>query len=163
PSSADLDSIQRLHRRVAGHRRIHVRATGRSADLGVSQRMITDVEAAVRRMRAVVGVLDEDLATYERLLATPLPYAALPADAWPAAEAARRRVEESLRGTELAAADAVARARSWREKAALASTCGRAQLAEQARGRAATADHEATAYVRESSAIRVFLAEWDVR
>ena len=57
--------------------------------------MITDLKTAVRRMHAVVGVLDEDLAAYERLLAPPLPYAELSADAWPAAEAARQRVEES--------------------------------------------------------------------
>jgi hypothetical protein len=125
--------------------------------------MIADVKAAMCRMQAVVGVLDEDLAAYELLLATPLPYAELPADVWPAAEAARQRVEESLRSTERATAHAVAGARSWREKAALATTRGNAGLAEQANERAAAAAREATAYARESGAIRVFLTEWDVR
>jgi len=125
--------------------------------------MITDVEAAVRRMRAVVCVLDEDLAAYERLLATPIPYAELSADDWSGAQAARQRVEESLRSTELAAADAIAGARSWCEKAALATARGRAQLAEQALKHAAAAERAATAYAREGSAIRVFLTEWDVR
>lgn len=129
----------------------------------MSHLVITDLEAAVRRMHAVVGVLDEDLATYERLLATPLPCAEVPADAWRGAEADRRRVEESLRRTELAAAEATASARSWREKATVATARGNARLADQALERATDADREAAEYARERSAIRVFLTEWNVR
>ena len=91
--------------------------------------MSLDLKAAVRRMRAVIGVLDEDLATADRLFGAPLQRTELPPDVWRRAEAARQRVELSLTMLEGAAADASRRARDWQEKAVLAIGRGDAALA----------------------------------
>jgi hypothetical protein len=91
--------------------------------------MSPDLKAAARRMRAIVGVLDEDLATADRLFGAPLQRTELPPDVWSRAEAARLQVELSLTMLEGAAADASRRARDWQEKAVLAIGRGDAALA----------------------------------
>ena len=124
--------------------------------------MSHDLNAAIRRARAVIGVLDEDLATADRLF-PPLTRAELPPDLWQRAEAARRDVEQSLTATERAAADASRRAQDWHEKAVLAIGRGDAALAHQAIDRANEATEEAAALTVECTELHIFLTEWAVR
>ena len=125
--------------------------------------MSHDLEAAVRRMRAVIAVLDEDLATADRLFDAPLARAELPPDLWKRADAARQKVEHSLTAIEEAAEDASRRAKSWQEKAMLAVGRADAALARQAMDNAERAADEAAALTLECQALRVFLTEWAVR
>ena len=114
-------------------------------------------------MRAIIGVLDEDLATADRLFGAPLQRTELPPDVWRRAEAARQQVELSLTMLEGAAADASRRARDWQEKAVLAIGRGDAALARQAMEQAEMAADEATALTLECKELQIFLTEWAVR
>jgi len=125
--------------------------------------MSLDLKAAVRRMRAIIGVLDEDLAAADRLFGAPPQRAELPPDAWKRAEAARQEVELSLTVLEGAAADASRRAQDWREKAVLAVGRRDAALAHQAMNQAEMAADEATALTVECKELQIFLTEWAVR
>jgi hypothetical protein len=118
---------------------------------------------ALRRMTAVVGVLDDDLADLASRLAEPLPARTLSDTEWQAAEAARVTVEHSLRELELDVAVATAQANDWRAKAVSAAERGDSPLADQARFRAAEADEIVRSYTQELCAVRVFLQEWAVR
>jgi hypothetical protein len=121
------------------------------------------VEDAVRHLRAVLEVLDADLAQYHVLLATPIPAAILSDAEWDRAETARVAVEETLHELEQAAATAGDEASDWRAKAAYAATLGEPPLAEQARLRAAEADVGQRVYAQEAAAIHGFLDEWALR
>lgn len=121
------------------------------------------VEDAVRRLRAVIEVLDGDLAQYEVMVATPIPATVLSAAQWERAEAARIAVDQNLRELEDAAAAAATEANDWRAKAEQAARLGQPSLAEQARLRAEESDAEQRVYTQEVAAVRVFLDEWAVR
>jgi hypothetical protein len=125
--------------------------------------MSHDLSADIRRMRAVIGVLDEDLATADRLFNAPLARAELPPNAWERAEVARRQLEERVTAAEHAAADASRRAEDWQQKAVLAIGRGDAALARQAIERADEAKEEVAALTLECAELRVFLTEWAVR
>jgi hypothetical protein len=125
--------------------------------------MAIDLDAAVRRMRAVVRVLDEDLATAADVLRKPFPPSELSAAAWGAAESDRPAVDESFHMTKRAATAADEQARDWRSKAALARRRGEEQLAEQAERCAERAERAAKEYASESAAIEAFLIAWDAR
>jgi hypothetical protein len=122
-----------------------------------------DLNAAIRRMRAIIDVLDEDLATADRLFGAPLQRAELSPDVWKRAEAARQQVELSLTALEGAAADASRRARNWQEKAVLAVGRGDAASARQAIDQAGMAADEAAALTVECKELQIFLTEWAVR
>jgi peptidoglycan hydrolase CwlO-like protein len=121
------------------------------------------IEDAIRRMRAVVEVLDRDLAQYQTLVATPIPAAALSDAQWERAEAARSAVVQNLRELEQTAAAAATQANNWQAKAEQAARLGQPLLAEQAHLRAEEADAEQRVYAQEVAAVRVFLDEWAVR
>ena len=121
------------------------------------------VEDAIRHLRAVLAVLDEDLAQYHVLLATPIPATILPDALWDRAEAARITVEQTLRELEHAAATAAREAADWHAKATHATIRGELVLAEQARLRAAEADAGQRLYAQEATAVHLFLDEWAVR
>ena len=125
--------------------------------------MSLDLKAAVRRMRAIIGVLDEDLATADRLFGVPLQRAELPPDVWTRAEAARRQVELSLMVLEAAAADASRRAQDWKQKAVLAVGRGDAAMARQAMDQAEIATDEAAKQALVCQELQIFLTEWAVR
>ena len=125
--------------------------------------MTHDLNAAIRRMRALLGVLDEDLATANRTSGAPLARAELAPLDWERAEAARRLVEDSLTEIERAAATASRRARSWHSKAELAVRRGDVALARQAMVQAETAVEEAATLTFECQELQVFLTEWAVR
>jgi hypothetical protein len=125
-----------------------------------SRRSTTD---AVRRMRAVLGVLDQDLDERGADLALPIPATTLSETEWQAAEAARAAVEQSLRELRAEAAVVLAQTNDWRGKAVLAAQRGDAQLAEQARIRGAEGEQVYRSYVEEMNSIRAFLQEWAVR
>jgi hypothetical protein len=127
------------------------------------QAMSLDLNAAIRRMRAIIHVLDEDLATADRLFGTPLQRAELSPDVWKRAEAARQQVELSLTALEGAAADASRRARNWQEKAVLAVGRRDEALARQAIDQAGMAADEAAALTVECKELQIFLTEWAVR
>ena len=57
--------------------------------------MSLDLNAAIRRMRAIIDVLDEDLATADRLFGAPLQRAELSPDVWKRAEAALDGVDDA--------------------------------------------------------------------
>jgi hypothetical protein len=118
---------------------------------------------AVRRMRAVLRVLDHDLAECGAYLTVPIPATTLSETEWQAAEAARAAVEHSLRGLEVEAAVVLAQANDWRAKAVAAAQRGDSQLVEQARIRCADVERVYRSYVEEMSSVRVFLQEWTVR
>ncbi|HEY9227646.1 MAG TPA: hypothetical protein VIP11_13405 [Gemmatimonadaceae bacterium] len=121
------------------------------------------VEDAIRRMRAVLEVLDVDLARYQLLLETPIPATVLSDAQWDRAESARIALERSLDELERATATAARMASDWRAKAALAESRGEPLVAEGARLRATEADAEHRLYAQETAAVRVFLNEWAVR
>ena len=125
--------------------------------------MSLDLNAAIRRAQAIIGVLDEDLATADRLFGAPLQPTKLPPDVWRRAEVARQQVERSLTSLEVAAADASRRARDWQEKAALAIGRNDSSLARQAMDRAEMAADEAAALALECKELQILLTEWAVR
>jgi hypothetical protein len=125
-----------------------------------SRRTTTD---AVRRMRAVLGVLDQELTELATQLAEPVPTRMLSDSEWNAAEAARAAVERDLWQLEAEGAVVRAQANDWRAKAALAAQRGDVPLADQARVRSAEAEQVARSYAQEISAVRVFLQEWAIR
>jgi hypothetical protein len=57
--------------------------------------MSLDLNATIRRMRGIVEVLDEDLATADRLFGNPLQRAELSPDVWKRAEAALDGVDDA--------------------------------------------------------------------
>lgn len=122
-----------------------------------------DLDAAIRRMRAIIGVLDEDLAIAERRLDVPVAPVELPPEVWERAEAARRDIVLSLAATEAVAADASRRARHWEENFAAAVQRGDDFFARQASKQAAMASDEAAALTLECRELQVFLTEWAVR
>jgi len=125
--------------------------------------MSHDLPSAIRRLRAVIAILDEDIAAVDRTLGSPLTRTELSPVAWKKAEAARRLVEESLEETERAAADAAQRAQDWYAKAELAVGRGDVVLARQAMTQAETAAEQAATLTCECNELQVFLAEWAVR
>ena len=125
-----------------------------------SRRTTTD---ALRRMRAVLGVIDDDLAEVATQLAAPIPDATLSDAEWLRAEAARRAVERDLRELEAEAAVVAVQLGDWRAKAALAAQRGDVPLAEQARVRVADAEQIYQSYTQEIGAVRAFLQEWAAR
>ena len=118
---------------------------------------------AVRKMRAVLGVLDHDLAELATQLTEPISATTLSEPEWRAAEAPRGTVQQDLRRLELEAAVVATQVSDWRAKELLAAQRGDGLLAEQARVRAAEADHIHRAYTQEIAAVRVFLHEWAAR
>ena len=118
---------------------------------------------AVRKMRAVLGVLDQDLAELETQFAEPIPATTLSDPEWQAAEGARAAVAKDLGGLEAEAAVVAAQVSDWRAKEALAAQRGDVALAEQARLRAAEAEQTYRSYTREIAGVRVFLHEWAAR
>ena len=114
-------------------------------------------------MRAVLGVLDHDLAELETQLAEPIPVTTLSEAEWQAAEAARAAVAKDLHALEAEAAVVAAQMNDWRAKEALAAQRGDARLAEQARVRAAEAEQIYRSYTQEIAGVRVFLHEWAAR
>lgn len=125
--------------------------------------MSHDLDAAIRRMRAIIGVLDEDLANAEGMVDVPLAPVELPPDVWELAEAARRDVELRLVATEAAAADASQRARLWEEKIVTAVERGDHALARRASDQREVASDEAAALTLESRELQVFLTEYAIR
>ena len=125
--------------------------------------MSHDLESAIHRLRAVIAVLDEDIAAADRTCGSPVPRAELLPVAWKKAEAARRLVEDSLNEAERAAANAAHRARDWQEKAELALRRGDVLLARQAIAAAKTAAEEAAVLTLECNELQIFLTEWAVR
>jgi hypothetical protein len=118
---------------------------------------------SIRRMKAVIGVLDHDLDELAARLNDPIPTRALSDAEWSAAEAARAAVEQDLRHLEAEAAVVAMQASDWRAKAALAAQRGDPALADQAHARAAEAEQAQQSYAREIGAVRTFLREWTVR
>jgi len=112
------------------------------------------------RLRAVLQVVDEDLARLDTVLATPVAATALAPAQWKSAEVARLAVEESSRLLEEWCSCSAAVARDWQGKALLAESVGRLELAEQARLHAAQAEAEKTLYENENEAVRRFLQHW---
>src|SRR4051812_40345134 len=94
-----------------------------------SRRTTTD---AIRRMKAVVGVLDDDIADLGIQLAAPLPAKILSEEEWQRAETARAAVQQDLRGLQAEAAVLAVQLNDWRAKAAMASQRGDGPLARQA-------------------------------
>src|SRR5262245_28950292 len=116
-----------------------------------SRRTTTD---AVRRMRAVLGVVDDDLAELATQLTVPIPDRTLSESEWQSAEAARTAIEHDLRGLETEAAVIAVQLQDWRAKAALATQRGDVPIAEQARLRAAEVEQVYSSYTQEISAVR---------
>jgi len=115
-------------------------------------------------MRVIIAVMDEELERHEAILANPVPRTQLSSEQRAPAEAARRRVEESLRELEREAADASTTAREWRAKAELEPQWWwSAEMPAHARARAAEAENVYLVYAREINATRVFLQEWSIR
>ncbi|HVX41352.1 MAG TPA: hypothetical protein VHB25_17440 [Gemmatimonadaceae bacterium] len=114
-------------------------------------------------MRAMIGVLDEDLSTLATQLAAPIPPRTLTEAEWQDAEHARVAVEQDLRGLEAEAAVIAMQAADWRAKADLAAQRGDTALADQAHVRAAEAEQTRHSYAEEIGAIRGFLREWAAR
>lgn len=125
-----------------------------------SRRTTTD---ALRRMRALLGVIDDDLAEIATQLAAPIPDATLSDAEWLRAEAARRAVERDLRELEAEAAVVAVQLGDWRAKAAFSAQRGDVPLAEQARVRVADAEQVYQSYTQEIGAVRAFLQEWAAR
>jgi hypothetical protein len=118
---------------------------------------------AVRRMKAVLGILDHDLTELAAQLTEPIPERALSDVEWRTAETARAAVEQDLRQLEAEAAVVATQVSDWQSKAAMAAQRGHGQLAEQARVRAAEADEVYRSYGQEIDSVRIFLHEWSVR
>lgn len=114
-------------------------------------------------MKAIIGVLDDDLERLATQLATPLPTRTLSESEWREAEAARAAVERDLRTLEMEAAVIAVQLNDWRAKEAMAAQRGDAALAEQARLRAAETEQVYQSHKEEIGAARAFLNEWAAR
>jgi hypothetical protein len=119
------------------------------------------VAAAVTHARAVLAVLDEEIARTHRPLAAPARLSGgISPETRARAGAAVRDVERSLAAIEPVYEEAMTMARDWRRRAELASAEGRADLAAQAEGRATESEETGGAYAAEVTAGRTFLREW---
>lgn len=118
---------------------------------------------AVVRLRALVGVLDEELRTFQPPTSLPDPLPEMDASRGAAVRSAVSMLEESLDQLEREEAAARQQATDWAKRAKMAHDEGRIDLTQQALQRAAELEQEAQEYEGEVNAARELLRQWDER